>query len=190
MSRWFRTRADFHAGWGVAVGLAAGIGMTVGVVVTLYFYSVAELGFPQIPLYASATHSADTLAVATGLVDDEVEGLYVLDYLTGELQCAVLNYRVGKFNSLFRTNVLNDLGIDPAKKRPNYLMVTGLSNFLRGSAASRPGLSVVYVVDANTGRFAAYGLPWRRELASAGRPQQGALVLLDAGIARAAVVRE
>ena len=189
-SLWCKTKAGGTFGSGLLMGLVLGAGMLIGALVAVAPQGPARSLFPEIPLHASATVSSETLAVATGLVDEEMEGLFVLDFLTGQLQCAVLNHRVARFNALFQTNVLKDLGVDPTKKRPQYLMVTGLTNFPRGSAVARLGLSVVYVVDANTGRFAAYGMPWRSEMARAGRPQQGAMILLDAGDARAAVIRE
>ena len=130
------------------------------------------------------------MAVATGPVDEDVEGFFVLDFLTGDLQCQVINSRVGKFGALFRANVRADLGVGQSKK-PKFLMVTGLASFNRGAGAIRPGLSAIYVIDANTGKFAAYGVPWSRQLANTVRPQAGALRLLDVGqIGREGLIRE
>jgi hypothetical protein len=69
-------------------------------------------------------------------------------------------------------------------KKPNYVMVTGQMDFLRGAAMSRPANTVIYVCDTNSGNFAAWGIPWNRTIAQQGRPQQGALILLDVGKAR------
>jgi sulfur carrier protein len=64
--------------------------------------------------------------------------------------------------------VVRDLGIEQGKK-PNYAMVTGTVVFQRGTAARAvPALCAVYVADANTGNFAAYGLPWDRTAARSG----------------------
>ena len=38
------------------------------------------------PLHATATHGLDKFAIATGLVDDSVEALYFLDFLTGDMR--------------------------------------------------------------------------------------------------------
>jgi len=143
----------------------------------------------QRQLLASTAATGETFSMATGSIDSDVDGLYILDYLTGELQCIVLNYRTGQFNAVFRANVQADLGVDPAK-RPKYLMKTGMINFPRGASAARPGNSVVYVLDTTTGNFAAYAIPWRRELAATGRPQAAALMLMDVGKARTAALRE
>ena len=42
-------------------------------------------------------------AIATGLVDDELEAVFILDFLTGSLKCAVLSTSTGKFTSAFET---------------------------------------------------------------------------------------
>ena len=138
---------------------------------------------------ASATHS-DSFAMATGPIDSAVEGLFILDFVSGDLQCIVLNFRTAKFNSFFKANVIRDLGLEGAEKRPSYLMNTGMINFPRGASTSRPGNSVVYVLDTTSGAYAAYTIPWRRELASTARPQMAPMMLLDAGRARTAAIRE
>ena len=85
--------------------------------------------------------------------------------------------------------MINDLGLDPAK-RPSYLMTTGQVNFPRGPGPARPSLSIVYVLDTTSGNFAAYSLPWRRDMANTGRPQTGPLTLQDLGQGPTAVIRE
>jgi len=140
----------------------------------------------ELLLRASTSNSGKTMSMATGPID-ESEGLFILDYLTGELNCFVINPRSGgKFNAQFRTNVVQHLGVE--KGTPDYVMVTGNMDFLRGAAQSRPANCVVYVADARTGNFAAFGLEWNRTLAAAARPQAGALVLLDVGKARSVEV--
>lgn len=149
----------------------------------------AQGGLPPSLLQAASASQADNFAIATGPIDEDVEGLFVLDFVTGELQCVVLNYRTGRFGGLFRANVMQDLASDAAKK-PKYVMVAGQINFPRGAAAARPGNSVVYVLDTSSGAFGAYGLPWRRELAATGRGQMAPMILLDVGRARTAALRE
>ena len=182
-----KSRSAF--GIGLAVGLAVGVAMLAGALAALAVWGPTRLIIPQTALHAEASQAGETLAVATGLIDEDVEGLFVLDFVTGDLRCMVMGYRTGVFNGLFETNVLKDLGVDPNNKRPSYLMVAGLSNFAGRTTGASPAMSVVYVVDANTGRFAAYSLPWRTELARSGRPQQGPLVLLQVENARRALIR-
>ncbi|MBI83251.1 MAG: hypothetical protein CMJ81_08660 [Planctomycetaceae bacterium] len=149
---------------------------------------------PEIPVQASGAAHSNTIAAATGPIDDKVEGLFTLDFLTGELQCAVL-YTYGPnmntFGGIYRINVVEDMQIE-ATKKPNYLLLTGFANYARGgrSGNNRVGASVVYVVDANTGNFAAYGVPWNPNAASRGTPQTGPLIPINKGISRLAPVRE
>jgi hypothetical protein len=145
--------------------------------------------WPATRLHAAAAVQNEAYAMATGPIDEDVEGLFILNALTGDLQCSVMSIRTGRFAGLFRTNVLNDLGLDPAK-RPSYLMTTGQIAFPRGPGAARPAFSIVYVLDTTSGNFAAYGLPWRRDMANTGRPQAGPLTLQDVGQGPTAVIRE
>jgi len=144
-------------------------------------------GLREQVLHASTASGGDNFALATGAIDQDAEGIFVLDFLTGNLQCSVLNKRSMKFSALFRTNVTRDLGVT---KNSKYQMVTGLVNFLRGGGAYRPGMSVVYVLDSSSGRLAAYGVPWLREAAATGRPQFGSLLPIDALQVRMVQVRE
>jgi len=133
-------------------------------------------------LNATASHGADTMAVATGPIDNS-EGLFVLDYLTGELTCFVLNSRTGKFDAGFKTNVIQSLGIQPGKK-PKYLMVTGVADFPRIPGGGKLGQCAIYVVDSNTGNFGVWGVPFSRQAAATGAGQWGPLFFINAGKAR------
>ena len=86
---------------------AVGIGLLGGM--------VAERFWPQTPLYAVATDRIDTFGMATGPVDDEVEAVYFLDFLTGDLKrpwCSGNSRAPGPASS---ANVAADLGVDPQK---------------------------------------------------------------------------
>lgn len=170
----------------------------VGVTLVVAGYAARGVGplaipvWPETRLHAATAAQNDTYAMATGFIDEEVEGVYLLNFLTGDLQCSVLSSRLpsmGKFIGLFKTNVIKDLGLDPSKQ-PAYLMVTGQATFPRGGGAAQPAMSAVYVLDTSSGRFAAYSLPWRRDMASTGRPQIGMLTLLDVAQGPAAVQRD
>lgn len=173
---------------GFAAGLLVGIGLLVGSWLTSMRGGVNELDFPM-PLHASATDRSASFSMATGAVSDGVEGVFFLDFLTGELQCWVLYSRTGDFGAKFTVNVLNDLGIQQGKK-PNFLMVTGVATLPRGTGALRPGNCVVYVADANSGNVAAYYIPWNRGVESTGRLQAAPLILLRKGQVRNLQIRE
>ena len=116
------------------------------------------------------------------------EGIFFLDFLTGDLQCAVL-YKNGLWGASFVANVFPDLGINQGTKKPNFLMVTGAWEGLRGGGGGQPGRSVVYVVDSTTGSFAVYGVPWNRQAEATGAVQGGPLFLMHKGRARNLQIR-
>src|SRR5690606_38719510 len=92
---------------------------------------------------ATATHGADNFAIATGMVDDGIEALYFLDFLTGDLRAAIVNRRNAQFTGFFRYNVLGDFGgiVDS----PKFLMVTGQADLPRGRGTAQIGKSLIYV---------------------------------------------
>ena len=90
---------------------------------------------PNTPLHAVATDRIDTFAMATGPVDDDVEAVFFLDFLTGDLRAVVLGRQGKGFTAFYEYNaVFNDLGIDP-NKTPKFMMVTGSANLRRGGGA-------------------------------------------------------
>lgn len=172
---------------GLTMGLLVGVGMLVGALVTLGQRDAA-LPFPDRLLHATATDNGGTMAIATGPIDGEVEGLFILDFLTGELQCLVVNSRTGQLGGLFKHNVALDLGVEQGKQ-PKYIMVTGMANFRTASAGNiRPAASIVYVADSNTGNYAAYSLPWNRQAQQVNVAQFNPMVLIGAGSARQVAV--
>lgn len=82
------------------------MGVLLGLVVGLNISGI----WPSIPLHATATQGLDKFAIATGLVDDTVEAIYFLDFLTGDLWAAVINPKSGKFNALYKRNIAADFG--------------------------------------------------------------------------------
>ena len=177
---------------GCMIGLALGGAMTLGVLLGQRENASASLpGLAELKLKAAASHGADTFAIATGSVDEEIEGLYTLDFVTGDLQCFVLNSRTGQMACRFMINV-NDPKIFGAKKgkKPNFLLTTGMFSAGASTGGAKPAASVCYVVDANTGDVAAFGFPWSRSVTSAGGIQATPMVLLQRWQARSVDLRQ
>lgn len=152
--------------WLVAVGIALTAGLVCGWL------------WPHTPVHAVATDRIDTYGMATGPVDSDVEAVYFLDFLTGDLKAVVLGKQGGAWNGYFFGNVAADLGIDP-QKNPRYLMVTGVANLRRaGGSRFEPSSSMCYVAEITTGKVAAYAVPWSHSMYAAGQPQNQALVLV------------
>ncbi|MBX3421889.1 MAG: hypothetical protein KF752_10090 [Pirellulaceae bacterium] len=133
-----------------------------------------------IPLAAATAASSDNMAMATGQVTEDAEGVFFLDYNTGDLQCLIFYPRNGAFGARFFTNVRPQLG--GMGKNSKYLMVTGnIGNTPTSGGGARPGGALVYVTDVTTGLFAAYAIPWNRTMESSGRTQAGPLVYVGGG---------
>jgi len=132
---------------------------------------------PHSPLHAVATDSNDAFIIATGPLDENVEGLYLLDCLTGNLMVTVPT-RVGNgFAGGFRYNILADFNVNPAQK-PRFLMVTGGINLAVPTGAGNqafPGMTMLYIAEITTGRAVVYGTFWEKNNWRAGRAVQMAL---------------
>ncbi len=130
-------------------------------------------------LHASTAATSSTMAVATGQVGVDAEGIFFLDFITGDLQCLVYYPRAGSFGARFFTNVFQQLpGVG---RNSQFLMVTGTAIPTGVSVGPRPGNCLVYVTDATSGMFAAYAVPWDRTAESGGRLQSGPLVFVGGG---------
>jgi len=144
--------------------LGIGLGIAIGLIIGL----IAGGVWPQTPLHATATDRVETLAIATGPVDEDVEAIYFLDFLTGDLRGLVLGKQAGQFCGYFDLNVAEHLGINPSMN-PRYLMATGLANLRRGGARMQPSQAVVYVAEVSSGKVGAYAIPWNPSLAATGQ---------------------
>lgn len=167
--------------WGGLVYL--GLGLVGGLVLTSVW--------PNTPLHAVATDRLDTFAIATGPVDDQSEAIYFLDFLTGDLNAAVIGRQPGGGKYMvtghYGRNVLSDIGVDAAKN-PRFLMTTGLADLMRGGkgGAVQPSRAVVYVAEVTSGRVAAYAVPWNATLHTRGQFVRQPLVQIIAFPFRAA----
>jgi hypothetical protein len=132
-----------RAAW---VGLGVLVGMVIG-------------GFlPHAPLHAVATDRAESFAMATGMLDQGVEAVYTLDFLTGDLGAAVLNPQTKTFTATYKRNILQDLKVQ-AGNNPKFMMVTGQAD-LRTQGQLQFGASVVYVAELGSGMMGVYALPF------------------------------
>lgn len=179
-----RPRRMFFVGAGL--GLLVGLGMLAGTTITA---SLNPLEMLEKQLHASATHGGDSMAIATGLIDEGIEGVFILDFITGELTCQVLNPRTGTLAGLYRRTVSADLGTEQGKQ-PKYLMVTGTLRMRQNISNVRPAESIVYIADANTGRYVAYLLPWNKAAFNQNVAQANEIVPIGQGSVRNIVLEK
>lgn len=186
MNTWFR-REQLSLVAGLLVGLMVSAAAMGGALHTWGYFDDHQIPLLEQQLHAIATHGSDKMALATGRIDEGVEGIFILDFITGDLTCQVLNPRSGTLGGLFRQNVVQDLGVEQGKQ-PKYLLVTGGLEIRQNISNVRPAKSLVYVADSNTGHWVAYMLPWNQQLANAGGAQAAPMVAVGRGTARNAVV--
>ncbi len=147
------------------------------------------LSLPELKAHATASQSHDNFVIATGYVEDGTEGLFFLDFLTGDLKGAVLNNRGPGFNAYYQYNIANDFAAG-AVKNPKYLMVTGQARDMGGGAGGRLARTVLYVVEATSGQMVVYALPYSRTNQSARKPQFGTFIPLAKASLRTEFVRD
>lgn len=144
--------ADHRVIWLLA-GLALGLGVA-------YFW-------PHESAYATTADRDSkfvmiTVPVGTSAagITDPMDGIFVLDFLTGQLKGAVLNRQNGKFTSFYLRDLAKDFNVDPTNDDPHYAIASGYSQL-----ASQRGLTfasgVLYVGELSSGRIAAYAFPWK-----------------------------
>ena len=162
-----RSESTGSRGWPWRAILAMAVGMVIG------------SWWRQVPPVQALTSLADdAFAVCTVPLGVETEGLFILDFETGDLSGAVLNQATSRFGVSYKRNVLKDLGFKPGQvKNPKFLLVSGAAD-LRQSAVPL-AQSVLYVTDSTTGTTVVYGIPWSGQQAQAGQPVVVDLVPLD-----------
>ncbi|HMO15449.1 MAG TPA: hypothetical protein PKD64_19405 [Pirellulaceae bacterium] len=114
-------------------------------------------------LKADSSTSGKMMSCATGWINENVEGLFVLDHLTGTLFCWVIDPKSGALGASFQTNVTADLSPDGRVADVDYVMVTGSINFsgTQFTGVNRPARTIVYVGEGNSGRVGAYAVRFR-----------------------------
>jgi hypothetical protein len=143
----------------------------------------ARVRWLETRLHAAAAQNSGALAVATGYIEQGVEGIFVLDFISGDLTCGVLNPRTGQMAGLFKRNVAADLGVVQGKQ-PKYLMTTGFFDAKGTVSNTRPALSLVYIADTTTGNYIGYMLPWNSQALNANRVQIQSFIPIGGGSAR------
>lgn len=163
------------------VVLASGIGMYFG---SRLAQDRVIANMPPIQLNAATGARTKSMSMATGLIDGNVEGLWILDHVTGNLQCWVLSPRTGLVSGIYRANVSEELGGGKAGES-EYMMATGTFLFDGGKVGNvNPGQSICYIADASTGNVVGYGLIYDKQAINRGVVQGGALTVICRGSAR------
>ena len=133
---------------GILFGIAIGIGISQC--------------WPARRLQATATDRSDQYAICTapGTALESSEGIFTLDFLTGDLKGAMLNRSLGKFTQFYYRNIIQDFGLEQSAQA-KYALVSGQNLLAGGRGGVTPAPAAIYVAELNSGRVIAYGFPYR-----------------------------
>ena len=129
-----------------------GVGLAAGLAVAFVW--------PSEHARAAVSDRNDKFAMVTAEVDftQTVEGVFVLDFLTGQIRGAIPNPQGGGFVALYARSVAGDFQVDPSQPG-NYAIVSGKLNPQRGGRGAQPSSSVLYVAELNSGKVIMYTFP-------------------------------
>ena len=128
-------------------------------------------------LMAESAAQGQNISLATGLIDDGREGLFMLDHLNGNLQCWVLNSRTNEIGGVYRTNVFDVLTDLKAGGENDFVLTTG--NFLFNNRGNQvPASSVAYVAEGKSGIVAGFGFRFTKVALQQAGGQEGILELI------------
>jgi hypothetical protein len=139
LKQWTSLRATW-----LVVGTLAGICMTSF--------------WPSAPLSAVSTDRTEKFAMTTTPVENDLEAVFTLDFLTGRLTGAVLSNQGTGFAAYYFRNIAADFNVNPESK-PSYAITAGRAS-LQQRGRAQWGASVIYVAELSSGRVAAYRIPY------------------------------
>lgn len=144
---------------------------------------------PRLKLEAATASAGDNVSLATGLIDEANEAVFILDHLNGNLQCWVLNVRTNEIGGIYRTNVLEAIPEIKAGGDLDFALATGFFRFNnRGNL--RPASAIAYVAEGKSGVVAGFGFQFDKAGIQRGILQEGVLAVVCKGPIRELQLRD
>ncbi len=114
--------------------------------------------WPQQELRAAVANGNDKFTMVTVplMETGEIEGVFVLNHLTGQLTGGALYNQTKKFGYKYMHNVAADFKTSPKTPDPKYAIVSGTAN-LQATGGIQPAYGVIYVAELSSGAVIAYG---------------------------------
>lgn len=127
-------------------------------------------------LRADTASGGKSVSMATAMVDGDYECLFLLDHLTGNLYCTIINPRTGLEAAVFQNNVLTLIGQDRVGD-PDFTMVTGGINLdMAGRVGNmRTAPLMCYVAEGNSGAIIGFSFSFNPQAVLNGVRQEGLL---------------
>ncbi len=139
-------------------------------------------------LRPDSANSGKSVSIASGAVDPDFEGLFLLDHKAGNLYCVLINPRNGAEVGLFQANVFAGLQLANVADT-DLVMNTGFIRLSAGGRVNNASFAncICYVVDGVSGKAAGYTFQYNRQAVERGVRQAGQLVQIWSGVIRAGV---
>lgn len=149
------------------------------------FNSSTQLTESQTPFVLKADSAArgKQMSMATGVIDEGVEGVFVLDHLSGRLQCWVMNRRTGAIGGVYEGSAAAALGGEKGGSM-DYVMTTGQINFQGARGNNRPASCICYVGDGNSGKVVGFSFRFNGQALAKGNTDSGKLTVICKGVIR------
>lgn len=125
-----------------------------------FVMGVATYFWPQPEMKAAVANGNDKFTMVTVPLTEtgEIEGVFVLNHLTGQLTGGAINTQTGKFGYSFMHNVAADFQTSKKTPEPKYAIVSGTAN-LQSTGGVQPAYGVIYIGELSSGGVIAYGFP-------------------------------
>jgi len=137
---------------------------------------------------ADSASGGKTISMATGTITGDADGLFILDHMTGILQCWLLNSRTGTVGGIYVADVGKALGLD--KGDPDFVMTTG-DFFVRSGGNLKAANTICYVGEGKSGKVAGFSLAYNKQGIQQGAVQKGELNMVCSGpVRQAGAIRE
>lgn len=116
--------------------------------------------WPQPEIKAAMANGNDKFTMVTvPLIETgELEGVFVLNHLTGVLTGSVINVRTGAFGYSYLHNVAADFQTAAKTPEPKYAIVSGTAN-MPSVGGVQPAWGMIYVGELSSGGVIAYAFP-------------------------------
>lgn len=120
---------------------------------------------PHEPAYATTADRDSQFMMVTcpvgnmgGGITDPLDGVFILDFLTGQLKGAVLNRTKQSFAAFYIRDLAKDFNV-AGDEDPHYCIVSGYAQM---NAQQGPTFAsgVLFVGELTSGKVAAYAFPW------------------------------
>ena len=175
----------------ILTGVMSATLLAVGVLLGAWLSGGQQSQFESpLKLHAAAASAGKSVSLATGRLDEDLEALFILDHLNGNLQCWILNVRTSAVGGIYRTNVLAALGEGKAGADLDFAMTTGFANFAGNRGQAKPADCVCYVAEGNAGTAAGFSFAFNRSNIQRGVVQEGELIVVAQGPIRDVQVRD